>query len=84
LHNIKSKNFKKINKKNFEKGLKEFALLLILLVSGVSMIEVPIKIEWRMKVGIEWRPSIAGRLKIGGQSTNFSLLSSFPLHYLPL
>jgi hypothetical protein len=40
LHNIKSENFKKnkINKKNFGKGWKEFVLLLMLLVSGVSMI----------------------------------------------
>jgi hypothetical protein len=38
LHIIKSKNFNKIiNKKNFGKGWNEFALLLILLVSGVSM-----------------------------------------------
>jgi hypothetical protein len=36
LHNIKSKNFKKINKKNLEKD--ERILLLMLLVSGVSMI----------------------------------------------
>jgi hypothetical protein len=36
LHNIKSKNFKKINKKNLEKD--ERNLLLMLLVSGVSMI----------------------------------------------
>jgi hypothetical protein len=34
LHNIKSKNFKKINKKNFGKRWKELALLL---VGGVSM-----------------------------------------------
>jgi hypothetical protein len=41
LHNIKSKKFKiiiKINNKNFGKGCREFALLLMLLVSGVSMI----------------------------------------------
>jgi hypothetical protein len=36
------------------------------------------KMQWRMKVGIEWR------LKIGGRPTTFSLLSCFPLHYLPL
>jgi hypothetical protein len=42
------------------------------------------KMKWRMKVGIEWRPSIAGRPKIGGRLATFSLLSSFPLHYLPL
>jgi hypothetical protein len=38
LHNIKYKIFKKIKKKNFVKGWMEFALLLMLLVSGVSMI----------------------------------------------
>jgi hypothetical protein len=37
-----------------------------------------------MKVGIEWRPSMASRSKIGGQPATFSLLSSIPLHYLPL
>jgi hypothetical protein len=42
------------------------------------------KIKWRMKVGIEWRPSMAGRPKVGGRPATFSLLSSFPLHYLPL
>jgi hypothetical protein len=42
------------------------------------------KIKWRMKVGIEWRPSMTGRSKIGGQPATFSLISSFPLHYLPL
>jgi hypothetical protein len=42
------------------------------------------KMKWRMKVGIEWRPSMAGRPKIGGQPATFSLLSSFPLLYLPL
>jgi hypothetical protein len=36
------------------------------------------KMEWRMKVGFEWRPSRAGR------RATFSLLSSFPIHYLPL
>jgi hypothetical protein len=34
--------------------------------------------KWRMKVGIEWRPSMAGRPKNGGQPATFSLLSSFP------
>jgi hypothetical protein len=33
------------------------------------------KMEWRMKVGIEWRPSMAGRPNIGGWPTTFSLLS---------
>jgi hypothetical protein len=42
------------------------------------------KMKWRMKVGVEWRPSMTNRLKIGGQLATFSLLSSFPLHYLPL
>jgi hypothetical protein len=42
------------------------------------------KMKWWMKVGVEWRPSIAGRPKIGCRLATFSLLSSFPLHYLPL
>jgi hypothetical protein len=42
------------------------------------------KMKWRMKVGIEWRPSMADQPKIGGWSATFSLLSSFPLHNLPL
>jgi hypothetical protein len=42
------------------------------------------KMEWRMKVGIEWRLSMAGQPKIGGRPATFSLISSFPLHYLPL
>jgi hypothetical protein len=42
------------------------------------------KMKWRMKVWIEWRPSMAGRPKIGGRPATFSLLSSFTLHYLPL
>jgi hypothetical protein len=42
------------------------------------------KMEWTMKVGIEWWSSMAGRLKIGGWPVTFSLLSSFPFHYLPL
>jgi hypothetical protein len=33
------------------------------------------KMEWRMNVGIEWRPSMAGRPKISGRPTTFSLLS---------
>jgi hypothetical protein len=42
------------------------------------------KMKWRMKVGTEWGPSMAGRPKIGGQPDTFSILSSFSLHYLPL
>jgi hypothetical protein len=42
------------------------------------------KMMWRMKVRIEWRPSMAGRPKIGGCLATFSLLSSFPHSYLPL
>jgi hypothetical protein len=38
----------------------------------------------RMKVGVEWRPSMAGQPKISGRPAIFSLFSSFPLHYLPL
>jgi hypothetical protein len=33
------------------------------------------KMKWRMKVGIEWRPSMASWPKIGGRQTTFSLLS---------
>jgi hypothetical protein len=40
--------------------------------------------KWRLKGGVEWRPSMAGRPKIGGWLATFSLFSSFPLHYLPL
>jgi hypothetical protein len=40
--------------------------------------------KWRMKVGIEWRPSMASWPKIGGRPPTFSVLSSIPLHYLPL
>jgi hypothetical protein len=42
------------------------------------------KAKWRMKVGIEWRLSMTGRPKIGGQPATFSLLSSFSLYYLSL
>jgi hypothetical protein len=42
------------------------------------------KMKWRMKVGIERWLSMAGQPKIGGRPDTFSLLSSFPLHYLPL
>jgi hypothetical protein len=31
--------------------------------------------KWRMKVEIEWRPSMADQPKIGGQPTTFFLLS---------
>jgi hypothetical protein len=31
------------------------------------------KMKWRMKVGIEWRSSMAGRPKIGGRLATFSL-----------
>jgi hypothetical protein len=42
------------------------------------------EMKWRMKVQVEWRPSMADRPKIGGRPCTFSLLSSFPLHYLHL
>jgi hypothetical protein len=42
------------------------------------------KMKCRMKVGVEWRPSMAGQPNTGGRPATFSLLSSFPLHYLPL
>jgi hypothetical protein len=34
--------------------------------------------KWRMKVGIEWRPSMANRPKNGGQPATFSLFPPFP------
>jgi hypothetical protein len=37
------------------------------------------KMKWRMKLRVEWRPSMAGRPKIGGRSATFSLFSSYPL-----
>jgi hypothetical protein len=43
-----------------------------------------IKMKWRMEVGIEWRPSMAGQPKIGGRPATFSIISSLPLLYLPL
>jgi hypothetical protein len=42
------------------------------------------KMKWKMKIGIEWWPSMASRPKIGGQPITLSLLSSFTLHYLTL
>jgi hypothetical protein len=42
------------------------------------------KMKWRMIVGVEWRPSMADRPKVGDRSATFSLFSSFLLHYLPL
>jgi hypothetical protein len=33
---------------------------------------------------MEWRPCMANRSKIGGWLSTFSLISSFPLHYLPI
>jgi hypothetical protein len=42
------------------------------------------KMKWRMKVRVERRPSMAGRLRIGSWPVTFSLFSSFPLLYLPL
>jgi hypothetical protein len=84
LHNvyiIKSKNFKKKEKELCKR------------MNGISFTFDAFgqwsehdrsKMEWRMEVGIEWRPSMVGRPKIGSQSDTFSLLSSFPLHYLLL
>jgi hypothetical protein len=42
------------------------------------------KMKWRIKVGVEWRPSMADQTNIGGWLATFSLLSSVPLHSLPL
>jgi hypothetical protein len=33
------------------------------------------KMNWRMKVGVEWRPNMVGQPKIGGRSATFCLLS---------
>jgi hypothetical protein len=35
------------------------------------------KMKWTMKVGVEWRLSMAGQPKFGGRPATFSLLSSF-------
>jgi hypothetical protein len=83
LYTIKSKKIKNIiNKKNFGKGLKEFAFNFD--ACGQWSEHDRSKMKWRMKVEIEWRPSMAGQTKIGGWPATFSLLSSFALHYLPL
>jgi hypothetical protein len=42
------------------------------------------RMKWRMKVGVEWRPKMAGQQKIRGRPATFSLFSSFTLCYLPL
>jgi hypothetical protein len=76
LHNIKSK---KITKNELWKTMKEICFTF----DQLSELDRS-KMKWRMKVGIEWRPSVAGRTKIGGRPTTFSLLSSFLLYYLPL
>jgi hypothetical protein len=77
LHNIKSKNFKK-NWKSMKGICFTFDAF------GQWSEHDKSKMEWRMKVGIEWRPSMAGRPKIASQPATVSLLSTFPLHYLPL
>jgi hypothetical protein len=41
------------------------------------------KMKWRMKVGVEWRLSMACPTKIGGRPATFSLLSSFPSTIYP-
>jgi hypothetical protein len=42
------------------------------------------KMKWTMKVGVDWRLSMAGQPNNSGRSDTFSLLYSFSLHYLPL
>jgi hypothetical protein len=81
LHNIKFKIFKKTNKKLWKK-LKGIGFAFD--TFGQWNEHERNKMKWRMKVGIEWRPSMADRPKIGGWAPTFSLISSFPLHYLPL
>jgi U3 small nucleolar RNA-associated protein 14 len=62
LHNIKSKNFKKINKKNFEKRMKGICFTFDAFVQCSEHDRS--RMEWRMKIGIEWRSIMAGRPKI--------------------
>jgi hypothetical protein len=81
LRNIKSKNFKNKQKELWKK-MKGIGFTFD--AFGQWSEHDRSKRKWRMKVGIEWRPSMADRPKIGGRSATFSLLSSFPLHYLPL
>jgi hypothetical protein len=82
LHNRKFQNFKKINKKNFRKKMKGIGFAFDAFVQWSEHDRS--RMKWRMKVRIEWRPSMAGRPKLGVQPATFSLHSSFPLHYLPL
>jgi hypothetical protein len=42
------------------------------------------KMKRRMKVGVDWRSSMAGRLKNDRRPATIYLISSFPLDYLPL
>jgi hypothetical protein len=81
LHNIKSKNFKSKVKELWKK-MKGIGFAFD--AFGQWSEKERNKMKWRMKAGIEWRSSMAGRPKIGGWPTTFSLVFSFPLHYLPL
>jgi hypothetical protein len=70
LHNIKSKNFKK---KELWKSMKVICFTFD--DFGHWNERDRSKMKWRMKVELEWRPSMTGRPKIGGQPATFSLLS---------
>jgi hypothetical protein len=83
LHNIKSKFLKIIiiNKLNFGKGWKEFALLMILLVSGVSMIGARWSEGWKLWLsgGQAW---LVGQRLVAGQPPSPSFLSFSSTIYL--
>jgi hypothetical protein len=77
-YNIKSKKFKKINK--FEELWKRMKGICFTFDGFGQWSEHDrSKMKWRMKVGVEWRPSTVGRPKNGGRPATFSLLSSLPL-----
>jgi hypothetical protein len=67
IHNIKSK-------KKFKKRMKGICFTFD--AFGQWSEHDRSNMKWRMKVGIEWRPSMAGVPKISGWPATFSLLSS--------
>jgi hypothetical protein len=71
LHNIKSNFLKKVKRtlKKDERNLLYFDAF------GQWSEHDRSKMEWKMKIGIEWRPSMASRPKIGDRPATFSLLS---------
>jgi hypothetical protein len=82
LHNIKSKNFKKNKEKELWKRMKGIGFAFD--AFGQWSEHDWSKMKWRMKVKIEWSPSMAGQPEIGDRPATFSLFSSFPLHYILL